>query len=93
MLIDLGDNHTIRFKTYKGDNFACAEVTHLKPDGTVCESFISIRGGAWSSEFPSGLMEASWELVSCDPVTLSPSLACRVCGDHGFIQNGKWVKA
>lgn len=32
------------------------------------------------------------QLLSADPLTISPSLLCR-CGDHGFIENGKWRKA
>lgn len=32
------------------------------------------------------------ELISTDPLTISPSLLCR-CGDHGFIRDGKWVAA
>lgn len=36
---------------------------------------------------------ARWQVQSWDPLTLSPSLLCLECGDHGFIQNGKWVPA
>ena len=34
-----------------------------------------------------------WALESKDPLTVSPSLRCRQCGSHGFIREGKWVKA
>jgi hypothetical protein len=34
-----------------------------------------------------------WTLVSREPLTLSPSLLCRLCGHHGFIRDGKWVPA
>jgi hypothetical protein len=34
-----------------------------------------------------------WTVVSEDPLTLTPSLQCRACGDHGFVTNGKWVPA
>lgn len=33
-----------------------------------------------------------WTLVSKDPLTLTPSVACS-CGDHGFVTDGKWVRA
>lgn len=33
-----------------------------------------------------------WLMESRDPLTLSPSVACS-CGDHGFVRDGKWVKA
>lgn len=31
-----------------------------------------------------------WRLESLDPLTLSPSLLCRICGTHGFIRSGRW---
>lgn len=36
-----------------------------------------------------------WNVENDDPLTLTltPSLACRACGDHGFITGGKWVAA
>lgn len=34
-----------------------------------------------------------WTIEQLDPLTLSPSLLCPICGHHGFIRNGKWVSA
>jgi hypothetical protein len=34
-----------------------------------------------------------WTVNSLDPLDLSPSIACRTCGHHGFIHGGKWVPA
>lgn len=34
-----------------------------------------------------------WQVESWDPLTVSPSLLCRACGDHGLIVEGKWVPA
>lgn len=34
-----------------------------------------------------------WDLISLDPLTLSPSLLCDACGAHGFIQAGHWRPA
>lgn len=34
-----------------------------------------------------------WQVVSWEPLTLSPSILNRVCGWHGFIRDGKWVTA
>lgn len=34
-----------------------------------------------------------WQVVSLDPLTLSPSLLCHACGNHGFIRDGKWQVA
>lgn len=33
------------------------------------------------------------QLTQRDPVTLTPSLVCNICGDHGFIENGQWRPA
>lgn len=32
-----------------------------------------------------------WTVEQWDPLTLSPSIACRACGHHGFIRDGRWV--
>lgn len=37
--------------------------------------------------------EYRWEVQQSDPLTITPSLLCRVCGHHGFVRNGKWVPA
>lgn len=37
-----------------------------------------------------------WNLISSDPITLTPSILCTPphgCGIHGFITDGKWVTA
>ena len=37
--------------------------------------------------------ERAWQLVSEDPLTLSPSVLCLGCKLHGFIREGRWVPA
>lgn len=90
--IDLGDGHTLTWSTYQDDPRAGASVDHLKPDGTPCAGWISIEGGAWAKSFAPGSI-ATWTLEQVDPPTLSPSLLCRACGDHGFVRAGRWVRA
>jgi len=41
-----------------------------------------------------------WQVLSWDPLTISPSVLCRgrntdgaECGFHGFIRDGRWVSA
>lgn len=34
-----------------------------------------------------------WTIEQEDPLTLSPSILCRACGNHGFIRDGKWIPA
>jgi hypothetical protein len=36
--------------------------------------------------------QARWQVDSWDPLTISPSVLC-ACGDHGFIREGRWVRA
>lgn len=31
-----------------------------------------------------------WTVESWAPLTLSPSLLCRICGHHGFIRQDRW---
>lgn len=39
--------------------------------------------------------EHHWQVEDWNPetFTVSPSLLCRHCGDHGFIRNGRWEPA
>lgn len=37
--------------------------------------------------------EKHWKLHSEQPLTVSPSLLCPVCGHHGHIRGGKWEPA
>lgn len=32
-----------------------------------------------------------WKVVSWDPLTLTPSIACGCNGQHGYITNGKYI--
>ena len=38
-------------------------------------------------------MGDGWDVLSEDPLTLSPSLLCMGCKHHECITNGKWVPA
>jgi hypothetical protein len=35
--------------------------------------------------------EQVWQVEQWEPLTLSPSLACQMCGHHGWIRDGRWV--
>lgn len=89
---DIGCGHKIKFTNYKDDPCAGLRDKHLRPDnGQECQGFIAIKDGAWANEFNGDIPK--WAMESKDPLTLSPSILCRTCGDHGFIREGKWVKA
>lgn len=89
--LDLGDNHRMVFVDYKGEKRVGGHVHHKRPDGSECTGFIPFAGRAWANNFSELIL--TWEMVTDEPVTLSPSILCRVCGDHGFVREGKWVKA
>lgn len=104
-VLDLGDNHTLRFASWKPDRLIPANakafadipdverlgatIIHTNPrTGDECRGFIHFDC-AEAAGFPGPF----WKVESWEPLTLSPSLLCRVCGDHGFIRNGQWVRA
>lgn len=71
--------------------------SHKKPDGSWCGGWIGFlnvddpgRGGDREEYRKNGVKH---ELVSLDPLTVAPSLACRTCPSHGFIREGRWVQA
>lgn len=101
--IDLGHGHTL---TYMGrypdrdlnpqdrdrpdvERYA-ALVEHLTPDGEPCASAATFAGEVQAQIEPN---KPTWTIESWEPLTLSPSLLCRRCGDHGFIRSGQWVPA
>jgi hypothetical protein len=106
--LDLGHGHTLKFTRWAPDDLPanrerygvplpCVEkagafIRHPRPDGTgECEGSIDfdlpeIRAAGLGSN-------ALWTVENWDPLTLSPSVLCRGCGDHGFIRGGRWVPA
>ncbi len=100
--IDIGDDHQIKFFCWAPDRTlnpqyagmpdiekAGCMIWHKNPkDGSQC-------CGAINFESMRALVpdRAIWQVQSLDPLTVSPSVLCMRCGDHGFIRNGRWVKA
>lgn len=91
MKIDIGHDHSIEWVEYEGDAHAGLNDYHLRKDGTPCKGFLAIENGSWAKAFEDVI--PTWTILQTDPLTLSPSILCRVCGDHGFIREGKWVPA
>lgn len=101
--LDLGDGHTAEWSGWHPDrklNPQYADIPdvekyglivyHSTPAGRDCESFAVIDGEVQRQLEPN---RARWQVESWDPVTLSPSLLCGTCGDHGFVREGRWVRA
>jgi hypothetical protein len=105
--IDLGDNVTGRWLGWSPDRSiqsnadlyagiddiekCCLVLTHLMPDGvTPHEGIVTVDTSPSTIKvFPRHPM---WQVHSWEPLTLTPSVLCS-CGWHGFITNGKWVRA
>ncbi len=90
--LNLGDDHYIEFVAYSDDPRTGGNVRHKTSAGEPCVGWVTFAGGAWAQGFAPGSI-ATWDVQSKDPLTLTPSILCRACGDHGFITNGKWVRA
>lgn len=50
-------------------------------------------GGVNFDSAPDFVKGARWQVQSEDPLTIHPSILCKTCGLHGFIQQGRWVPA
>jgi hypothetical protein len=85
--IMIGENQGYRRIEYHGVWVGIHDV-HLGKDGKSCMGFVAFD----TPEAREVTTEQApkWQVESWDPLTLSPSLLCRSCGNHGFIRNGKW---
>ena len=89
--LDLGNQHRLRWVTYAdGMKRFGATIFHpdLKKPVEWCAS-----GILWDV-LPNDVSPV-WQLQgqADEHITVSPSLLCLLCGDHGFIRDGKWVSA
>lgn len=104
--IDLGHDHFLSYFRWAPDDLpenvarygtplpcvekAGATVRHASKAGADCLSAVHF-------DIPEMLLFGGdrnvWKVKSWEPLTLSPSLLCIRCGDHGFIRDGKWVPA
>lgn len=100
---DLGHGHRMRYARWAPDRALnpdrahlpdveryCAIIDHPRPDGAgECSGSITFAGPVQREIDPD---RPTWDVVSWDPPTFTPSVLCR-CGDHGFITGGRWVPA
>ena len=91
--IDIGGGHEISYYT-TGEDDDHTHVglidSHLKPDGSPCSGGSIVFDLPQNADFPG---HDRWQVISEEPLTLSPSLLCRACGSHGWIRDGAWVEA
>ena len=86
--VDIGHGVSIEIRHVAGETEP-AGVAYKHPDGKggTCEGWAPFNG------HPGGRHGEGWDVESLQPLTISPSLLCRICGNHGFIRNGVWVPA
>ena len=88
--LDIGGGHKIEFLDWQGETAGIVD-WHRNKDGEWCCGWVAFRQSKWGAQFKAG--DVGWNVVQREPLTLSPSLLCKTCGDHGFINEGKWVQA
>lgn len=64
---------------------------HRTADGFVCGGYASFVRPPRPSEHEA--TNPLWKVQSIEPLTITPSLQCRSCANHGFITEGQWVSA
>jgi hypothetical protein len=87
--IDLGHD-TFYTKVMREGEWVAIHEWHRCRSGEYGAGFIAFTERVKPDWWAGG---PTWELISTDPLTLSPSLACQNCPHHGFIREGKWVPA
>lgn len=99
---DLGDGHSAEWSCWAPDRELNPQyvgipdvdrwgliIFHTDPSGQDCAGFVTLTGDVQRRVAPNA---TTWTVESWDPLTLSPSVLCS-CGDHGFIREGRWVRA
>jgi hypothetical protein len=100
---DLGDGHRGEYSAWAPDRELNPQhadrpdvdrwgliIFHTSAEtGGPCAGFVTFSGDVQREVAPDA---DTWDVLSWDPLTISPSVQCS-CGDHGFIQEGRWVRA
>jgi hypothetical protein len=100
---DLGDGHRGQYSSWAPDRKLNPQYAGV-PDvgkwgllifhtsvetGAPCAGFVTFAGEVQRTVAPEA---TTWDVQSWDPLTLAPSVLCS-CGDHGFVREGRWVRA
>ena len=87
--LDLGHGVTATFvHAFDSDQIVGLIAAHNTPQGIRCAG-----GYVTFADAPNPDGRPVWTVNSTDPLDLSPSVLCRICGHHGWIRNGRWVPA
>ncbi len=92
--VDLGGGHSFTFTTAHGIEGYVGILEYHE-----CKGQPDVECGAGSVLFDLPSVREKWprsnvwQLESLEPLTLSPSIACTLCDNHGWIRQGRWVDA
>lgn len=90
-MLDLGSGVQIEWSSWADHDKVGFIETHDRPDGAGrCSGGVLFDLPGVAENFPG---RALWQVEQWDPLTLSPSLLCRTCGNHGWVRAGRWVSA
>jgi hypothetical protein len=90
--IYLDSRHCIVYAYYEGEAAGINEY-HVMPNGKWCRGWVPFHDSLWGKRFRGVEGWEGWNVIQREPLTLTPSIACRACCNHGHITNGKWVPA
>jgi hypothetical protein len=87
--IDLGDDHYLEPKARSGVLRGYSIYYRARPGMFIgCDD---LRAGFINLDPETS--QCVWTVERDDPLTISPSVLDPACGDHGWIRDGRWVKA
>jgi len=85
---------TFMHYAYYKDELAGINEYHLDRNGRLCTGWVPFADTEWSRSFDKVAGYAAWEVRVAPPrLTLAPSILCRICGNHGYIEDGRWRAA
>lgn len=86
--IDLGHGHML---LYLDPNAALIRHWQTFGEGMRPEAHIELITFSEEMRVETDSTPAQWTVESWEPLSISPSLECTYCGDHGFIRAGRWI--
>lgn len=69
------------------DRWAGIMEIHKRPDGSWCRGSVDFKNRGLKND------GGTWTVICEEPLTLSPSIRCRSCKEHGWIEGGRWRPA
>jgi hypothetical protein len=84
------DGHSFAKVLDRQGNWVAIHEWHPGPNGE-CVGFVAFDTP--EAREVTAPQAPKWTVESRDPLTLSPSLLCRRCGNHGWIRGGRWKHA